>query len=244
MALVVAVAAIATAPARASAQNGELELFPPTLEPEEGEFEEPSVAPEEPPTPPILERIGPLHRLQPQGELTPDVAVTLPQRAERDPEDARRTLTLPGQAATPPPLFELAAGGGLTWRLANPGPIHYLRLDQRFEARIPDLPDFFLGAGVAELFELGSLSRVIVEAGPRFGLRTTFCEIDLVRCEGVAHVQPGIAFGALGAHFDLQAGLDARFLFKRVFLLSAGGDISFIGSGVFVSAACRVGVAF
>ncbi len=240
--VVVMVAAAWPQGAGAQAEDG-VELFPSTLEPEGVEEPEPEVSEEpEPESLPILERIGPNHRHPSQSEpLPPDVAFQVP-------GDARvRTdmgLEMPRQEPAPGTVFELSAGAGWTRQLANPGPIDYVRFEQRFEVRLPELAGFMFGFGVAELFQPASIDRYIIEVGPRAGMSVPFCADTVVRCEGVIHVQPGVAFGFIGTEFDLQAGLDARFVFDRIFLLSAGGALSFIAGANFVTLAGNAGLVF
>lgn len=202
--------------------------------------------PTQEPTPdpvPILERVGPVHRHPPAAEAQPDVAFTLPDPERRDPRVARQGFQLPAEEPAPPPIFGVAIGAGFSRLLANIA-IDYLRLEQRFEARIPELSGFFVGAGVAELFDPTSIDRYIIEVGPRAGFGASFCDDRLVRCDGVVLVQPGVAAGHLGVQFDFQAALEVRFLFARLLELSAGGTFSFVGSATFVSLAGNVGLAF
>jgi hypothetical protein len=179
----------------------------------------------------------------PTHEPTPERVPLLERIGPSDPRVARQGFQLPAEEPAPPPLFGIAIGAGFSRLLANIA-IDYVRLEQRFEARIPELTGFFVGAGVAELFDPTSLDRFIIEVGPRAGFGASFCDDRLVRCDGVVLVQPGVAAGHLGVQFDFQAALEVRFLLLRLLELSAGGTFSFVGSATFVSLAGNIGLAF
>ena len=194
------------------------------------------------PTPervPILERIGPPPRREPASR---DVPFTVPS----DAQDARiqgQGLELPPEEPPEPPIFGIAIGAGWTRQLSNIA-LDYVRLEQRFEARIPDFLGFFVGVGVAELFDPTALDRYIIEVGPRAGFGAGFCDDRLVQCEGVVFIQPGVAAGYLGLQFDFQGALDLRFLFARLVELSGGAAISFIGGTTFISVSGNAGLRF
>ncbi len=220
----------------AETETGEAEAAP-TLEVEL----EPD--PTHEPTPervPILERIGPPPRREPAPR---DVPFTVPS----DAQDARiqgQGLELPPEEPPEPPIFGIAIGAGWTRQLSNIA-IDYVRLEQRFEARIPDFLGFFVGVGVAELFDLTSPGGgFIIEVGPRAGFGAGFCDDRLVQCEGVVFIQPGIAAGDLGLQFDFQGALDLRFLFARLVELSGGAAISFIGGTSFITVSGNAGLRF
>ena len=206
------------------------------------------VEPDPPPEPtpervPILERIGPSRRREPAQASTRDVPFVVPSAAQ----DARiqgQGLELPPEEPPEPPIFDIAIGAGWTRQLANIA-LDYVRLEQRFEARIPDFLGLFVGVGVAELIDPTGVAGYIIEVGPRVGFGAGFCDDSLVRCEGVVYVQPGVAAGPyIGVQFDFQGALDLRFLFARILELSAGAALSFIDGTTFVSASGNVGLRF
>lgn len=173
----------------------------------------------------------------PEGEPLPDdVAFVVPGDMRRR-EGAQGRLQLPGQSPPPPPPFSVAAGAGFTRHLATEA-IDYLRLEQRFEARIDEAPEFRFGVGVAELIG----PEVLVQAGPRVGFGATFCNEPDLACEAVILFQPGIIAGENRFDFDLTAMLDLRLLVGRIFLPSISGGFSFFGATM-VSLAGHVGLA-
>lgn len=216
------------------------------------EEEEPAVpaepAPAEPPAErQILVRVGgrpsarpPVEEEEPAagGETLPDdVAFVVPgDMRRREGEQGR--LQLPGQSPPPPPSFSVAAGAGFTRHLATEA-IDYLRLEQRFEARIDEAPEFRFGVGIAELIG----PEVLVQVGPRVGFGASFCNEPDLTCEAVILFQPGIIAGENRFDFDLTAMLDLRLLVGRIFLPSISGGFSFFGATM-VSLAGHVGLAF
>lgn len=195
---------------------------------------------------PILERIGPSRRAaredeeqdtaEAPGRLPDDIAFVVP--GDLRTREARGAL--PAAEPPPPPTFLVSLGAGFTRQLANVA-VDYLRLEQSFEARIPELLDLRVGLGVAELI---SDDLFVFEIGPRVGLGAGFCNERALRCEGVVQVQPGVAAGYLGVAFDLHARLELRLLIERVVELSAHGAFSLIGGTTFVGAGGNVGIAF
>ncbi len=151
---------------------------------------------------------------------------------------------LPGQEPESAPPYLLAVSGGVTHWLA-PGTatgLNFARIEERFEARLPELGGFLFGAGAAQIFNFNS--QIAMEVGPRVGWGAYFCDERDVKCEGAVHIQPGIAFGFLGVQFDLHADLDVRLLLWRVLQVGITGGYSFIGGGNFLNLTGMVGVMF
>lgn len=225
---------------------------PPALPAPTLEEEEPALpvepVPEQPPAErQILVRVGgrPSDRLPGEEEdeeeeaaLPDDVSFVVPGDL-RTRDGAQGRLRLPGQTPPPPPLYSVAVGAGWSRMLAAEA-IDYLRLEQRFEARIDVAPEFRLGAGVAELIG----STVLVEIGPRVGFGASFCNEPDLTCEAVILVQPGIIAGENRTHFDLHATLDLRLLVARIFMPAITGGLSFFGGVTVVSLSGQVGLAF
>lgn len=204
-------------------------------------------APEpEPEGPPILEGVGWSYRDREDGNdeeaepLPDDIPFVVPgDLRTRSVEHGR--LALPGldESPTHPPPFLVSLGAGFTRQL-NQDPVHYFRLQQRFEARVPGLDMLRLGAGAAQMIG----DHFLFEGGARIGLGAGFCDEPGIYCEGVVAVQPGIALGDFGTFFALDADLDIRVVFDRLLLISAGASLSFIGEAVFVHAALNGGLTF
>jgi hypothetical protein len=116
-------------------------------------------------------------------------------------------------------------GGGF---LADEGELYFARFEQRIEYGGTDLGGIRLGLGVGELL---NDRFAIIEIGPRLGLGAFFCEEEIVRCEGVLTLQPGVAFGTnLGATFDVYAALEGRFTFFEWMEIGVGAAFSRFGN--------------
>ncbi len=256
--------ALLALPVTARAQDApeSLELTPPSIEEEpvlpattlelEGE-PEPAPEPERPRT--ILYRVGgrPGDRLpgeeegEQEGEqpLPDDVAFVLPSASGDAVGDLRRRdgaqgrLRLPGQTPPPPPLYTLAIGAGFSRMLATEA-IDYLRLEQRFEARLESAQEFRFGVGVAEMIGID----VLVEAGPRVGFGATFCNEAELTCEAVIDLQPGILVGENRLAFDIAATLNVHLLVARIFQPSIHGTFSFFDGITMVSLTGQLGLSF
>ena len=201
----------------------------PTLEEPPPGPPEPLPEPEEEEPPVILHRISlgdhPEWEIEEGQELPRDVAFEVPGDARTQQQSGQ--IRLPSEdEQEPPPTFGVGLGAGFA-RLLGAVPFDYLRLEQRFEARIPEFPALRVGAAVTEMI---NDQYYLVGGGARLGLGATWCDAGWVACEGVAIVQPGVMGGdILGVRFDLHAGLDLRFHFRGLLELSVSGGYSLLG---------------
>ncbi|GAB5549452.1 MAG: hypothetical protein SangKO_092120 [Sandaracinaceae bacterium] len=124
---------------------------------------------------------------------------------------------------------EFAIGAGVSWaRLLTSVDIDFVRVEERFDWRIPDFGQMRLGLSASQSF---AANQYLVGGGLRAGLGAYFCETRLVRCEIVAVVQPGVLAGdVLGARFDLHGSLEAHFDFDGVFGAWVEGGFSILGT--------------
>ena len=240
LALLLAMAAL---PAAASAQDeGEAPpptLPPPTLSPEEMDPPPEPLEGEEVPEPPeeeegeteILMHIGtgdhPEWEEENAREVPRDVAFEVPGDARTGQGVGASSVSIDEERFGEP--REFALGAGVSWaRLISATEIDFLRVDQRFDWRVPDFPALRLGIGASQSF---AANQWLVGGGLRAGLGTYFCESRLVRCEIVAVVQPGVLGGdVLGPRFDLHAALEAHFDFAGVFGAWVTGGFSQLGT--------------
>ena len=208
-------------------------LPPPTLEEAE------PVAPAEPlPAPPeeeeepqVLMRIGPGGRSW-QDDL--DHEPVADDIAFQTPGDLRTTIDAPqgarlrgAEPEEPMPPFVLGAAIG--WgRLIAGMNVDFVRLEERLEAMIPELPAFRIGAAATQMF---SDQGYIVGGGVRVGLGVPLCSTGGLVCDGAAFVQPGFLAGFFGARFDLDAILTLRLIVDRVLQLSVEGGYSLAFDG-------------
>lgn len=184
---------------------------------------EPTAAPEEE-APQILMHIGsgdhPEWADEPSGELPRDIGFEVP-------GDARQVTggAVPGvNAREPLPPFVVTIGAGFA-RLLAVTPIDFFRLEERFEATVPDFPTLRLGAAATQMF--GDNDNYVVGGGARIGMGTTVCDDGGgLQCEGVIFVQPGFLSGQLGTRFDLNASLSLRVILERLFELAIDGGYS------------------
>ncbi len=224
----------------AQAQDEEpapIELPPPTLV-----EETPALPPEPLPEPPeeegesqILLRIGPGDHPEWEGSETAprDIPFETPGDL-RTTEDLRQSApgvrldsTDPEPDERPLPPFVLAAGAGYA-RFLSTEPIDFFRVEERFEATIPEFTTLRLGASASQMF---GENGYIVGGGVRLGLGVPFCRnADLV-CEGVAYVQPGFLAGLTGPRFDLDALLSLRLILARTVQVAAEGGYSLLFDG-------------
>lgn len=239
-------AAEETAPEEAAPAAPPTALPPPTLEEEEPIAPaEPQPAPE-PEQPVILHRIGTGDHpeWEDEGELPRDIAFETPgdQRVATNQQAPAPQAQLPAAAPdVAPRTFELGVAGGYA-RLLAAEAIDLVRVEERFEARLPELEVLRLGVGATQMF---SDTRFFVGGGVRIGFGAFFCEAGWVQCEGVATVQPGVLYGdILGVRFDLNASLDLRFLIEHLVELSIGGGYSLLGELSLLHVTGQVGFVF
>ena len=205
-------------------QHAEAPALPaPTLEEEEPLAPpEPTTAPEEE-APEILAHIGPGDHPEwdenESGALPRDVSFEVP-------GDTRYAsgASVGVDPQEPLPPFVVAVGAGFA-RLLGVVPIDYFRLEERFEATIPDFPTLRLGAAATQMF--GSDGNYIVGGGARIGMGAVVCDDGGgLQCEGVIFVQPGFLTGQLGTRFDLNASLSFRLIVERLIELAVDGGYS------------------
>lgn len=231
----------------------EIETVPlPEPEPEPDEVEPDHEERSARPPLPILERVGGRPHRAEDGErratagtesAPPDVAFVVPMGPQGAAGDLRANtsnLRLPGQNTQPAPPYGISAAAGFTRQLAME-PIDYVRVEERFEARIPGFSELRLGVGSAQMI---NSQYFVIEAGPRVGMGAYFCDTPEMKCEGIIDLQPGVAFGSFGVLFDLNASLDLRLQIERVFEVGVSGAFSFIGDGTFLSLGGMLGVTF
>lgn len=206
-------------------------LPPPTLEEEEPVAPlEPLPAPEEEEREPqILTRIGPGQHPEWEDDADEepprDIAFETPGdlRSSQATATNRPGLRFDGQEPEEPtPPFVLAVGAGWARYLSTVA-LDFFRIEERFEATIPDFPILRIGAGAAQMFNENGY---LVGGGVRLGLGTPFCDLGGVTCDGVAYVQPGFLAGLSGPRFDLDALLSVRINVERVFQLALEGGYS------------------
>ena len=221
-----------------AASDGAAPLPAPTLEDPE------PVASPEPLPEPVEEAPEPdgevLFRLSGDDAPPPprDVAFEVPGDQRTSTESATVPTSAPPE--TPVPPFAIAAGVGWA-RIDGAVPVDMVRIEQRFDARVPDFESLRLGVGVAEMFG----QELLVEAGVRAGLGTYFCSDSWVHCEIAATLQLGVAAGdALGVEFDLHGELELRFLLEHILELTAVGGYSLIGPRSLFHATGVVGIVF
>jgi len=208
----------------------------PTLE-EEEPIAPAEPLPEAPPTeeeqrrPQILEHIGtgdhPEWEDDEDAELPRDYAFEVPsdQRSNNNtPENPQNPQLISVDEEQEVPPFHLGVGGGWA-RLLAAVPLDFFRLEERFEARIPDFPELRLGGAAWQM--IGDDSYV-VGGGLRVGMGVRICDGGGVVCEGLVYVQPGFAAGRTGTRFDLHAGLSLRLVLDRLGLVSIDGAYSLL----------------
>ncbi len=230
---------VAIASSTVQAQE-EAELPAPTLPDEPAEAEPPAERPQ------VLMRIrgGQVVRgdAEPEEEesepLPEDIPFVVPGDTRVGPTIGAPMRGPPPDEAPPPIPFLVSAGAGFSRLLA--GPQDYLRIEQMFIARIPQLSGFRVGVGIAELIG----PQIAFQGGPRVSMSAGFCHVDWIECEGTVHLQPGIFVGELFTNFDLHAALDLRFLFGRIIDVAATGGFSFVAGGVFIHVGGQVGIVF
>lgn len=234
----------------APAEEAPPELPPPTLEGEEpvAPPEPLPVAPgEEESQPQILTRIGPgQHPDWEEDEDGESVPRDIPFETPGDMRSSQGTAEHPqgGQIYStdpevPSPPFVLAAGAGFARFLAAT-PLDFFRIDERFEATIPDFATFRIGASATQMIgENGFL----VGGGVRLGLGVPLCDTGDVICDGVVYVQPGFMAGLTGPRFDLNALMSLRLNLFHVAQVAVEGGYSFIadaGNLLFVTGSAGV----
>lgn len=247
--------------------DGPVSLPSPTL-PEESAAEAPDTPPEEPasprPDPVVLYRIqrSPDEAIEPdigfetpgdlrvetsaEGRLPPVLRPSIPPRppaaeasASTEPTDELDALIEPEWKPSP---FRISAGAGWS-RLLAVQPIDYARIEERFEARIPDFEALTVGVGLAQLVDLDG--RFLFEGGARVAFGFFFCAESWVRCEGGIALQPGVIAGdSLGVQFDLHGALDMRFLLEERVEINLTGAYSLVGPTSLVHVTGLVGVVF
>jgi len=223
------------APARAQdAEAAPIELPPPTLE-----EETPALPPEPLPEPPaeegesqILLRIGPGDHPEWEGsEPAPrDIPFETPGDARSNqatPDNPQGGQIYGTDPEEPLPPFVLAAGAGYARFLASM-PVDFFRIEERFEATIPDFPTFRLGAAASQMF---GANGYLVGGGVRLGLGVPLCDAGDFVCDGVAYVQPGFLAGLIGARFDLAALLSLRLILVRTVQVAVEGGYSLLFDG-------------
>ncbi|MFK7984960.1 MAG: hypothetical protein AB8I08_02940 [Sandaracinaceae bacterium] len=180
-----------------------------------------------------------------QGQVPSILQGTPPPREASPDPDGEEDEPLQDPEALPP-TFAIAAGGGWSRWLTPSGERDYARIEERFEVRVPDFEALRIGAGAAQLIGLGDEeSDLLFEGGVRVAFGFFFCRERWIRCEGTIAVQPGVIGGdLLGASFDLNAGLDLRFLIEEWVEVSLGAAYSLVGTTSFLHAAGLVGVTF
>jgi len=229
----VALSLVLGSAAMARAQEGEAAPEEPTEAPALPaptlEGEEP-VAPAEPTTAPELEEpqilmhIGsgdhPEWEDQTAENVPRDIGFEVPGDARPEPGGAVQGVN----PQEPLPPFTLAVGAGFA-RLLGVVPFDFFRLEERFEATIPDFPQLRLGAAATQMF--GSDGNYIVGGGARIGMGTTLCDDGGgLQCEGAIFVQPGFLTGQVGTRFDLNASLGLRLILERLVALAVDGGYS------------------
>jgi len=227
LSLLLCLASVARAQdAEASPDGGTPEGSMPTLPPPVLEGEEP-VAPAEPSpapepeAPQILAHIGTgdhPERAEEEGELPRDIGFDIPMGGASPGQDPRQTTamvapSLSGVDPEEPPLpFVITVGAGFA-RLLAMVPLDFFRLEERFEAAVPDFPTLRLGASLSQMF---GPSGTIVGGGARVGMGVTLCDERSLSCEGVLFAQPGFLAGLTGTRFDLNASLSLRLVVARL----------------------------
>lgn len=188
----------------------------------------------------ILYRIGP--GMHPEWEDQATAPRDIPFVVPGDTRIPAGTLTLPQEDSTiTPRTFGVSVGVGYA-RLLGVDNVDLVRIEQRFHARIPGADFIYLGAGASQNLASGF---VMAGGGPRIGVGATFCSASWVRCEGAALVQPGVMAGdGVGVVFDLNASLEARFLFPPLFELGVAGGYSLLGGASLFHLAAIAGLAF
>lgn len=220
----------------AGAEEAPVELPPPTLDEEEPVVPpEPLPAPEEEEEsqPEILTRIGPGQH----PEWEDDGEPTARDIAFETPGDLRSTQASPGNQPSarfdearpeqPAPPFVIAAGAGWA-RFLSTVPLDFFRIEERFEATIPEFTTLRIGAGASQMF---GPEGYLVGGGVRIGMGVPFCDLGDVVCDGVAFVQPGFMAGLTGPRFDLDALLSLRMNFLRAGQLALEGGYSLLFDG-------------
>lgn len=203
----------------------------PTLPAAALEGDEPVLAEPVPEAPPeeaarILYRIGP--GMHPEWEDSAEPAADLSFVVPGDLRAQGAPAPLPQDDQTPEVrTFALSVGAGFA-RLLGVEPVDFVRLEQRFHARVPGMDFLYLGVGASQMFRDDGM---IGGGGPRIGLGATFCGTSWIRCEGVAFVQPGFLAGDyVGVLFDLNAALELHFLFPPMLDVALGAGYSLLGN--------------
>lgn len=238
--------ALFTAPVCASAQDGESD--------EEGTISEEGVAlPEAPalPAPVLDDPSAPSEPIPEPEEEEPEILLHIGpgdhpewEGQEEVPENAPFVIPEPTVGAgnavpqsiarapansvdpeEPSPLFSITAGAGFA-RLLAVEAIDYFRAEERFEARIPDIPTLRLGVAATQMV---NDSDYILGGGARLGLGAYLFDEGGVRIEGVATVQFGVLAGPLvGPRFDVNGSFDIHFAFDQLVQLSINGGYSML----------------
>jgi hypothetical protein len=206
--------------------------------PSEGSLE---LAPSATPAPArVLYRIGP--GMHPEWEGEEDAAPDVPFTVPGDVRSVGPALPEPDPEETPQARpFGVSLGVGFA-RLLGVENVDFVRVHQRFHARIPGADFLYLGAGASQLFApIG----VLAGGGPRVGMGATFCGASWVRCEGAAFVQPGVIGGdLLGVRFDLHAAFEARFFFPPLLEVVVDTGYSLLDGVSLFHVSAAAGLAF
>ena len=226
---------------RGETERGETPTLPaPSLEdPEMPTGPAPDPPEEEEETPAVLHHIGVGDHPDWEESADDPVPADVPFVVPDDMRVASGGQLPPTEPEEGPKTFALAVGAGFARLLADPA-LDFFAITERFDFRVEGFEALRIGAGASELIGQSFL----FDGGARIGLGAFFCQDRIIRCEGVATLQLGVATGGIGTYFSIHADLDLHFLFDNTFQLTVEGGYSLLGTNSLLFASGLVGLTF